>query len=135
MVSLTAGDEKAFNTIYRLYAASLIQYASSKLDSLEEARDIIHDFFVYLWEARADIVIHKSLKGFLFSAVRYRILDQFRKKTSRNKFTKAIQSLSGEAGRPVFEDVEAKELNERVLSAVNELTPKVRQVWSCRLGT
>ncbi len=49
---IKAGDRNAFTSIYEKYAPSLIGFAASRLSSLEEARDIIHDLFAHLWDQR-----------------------------------------------------------------------------------
>ena len=49
LLRLQKGEEEAFDILYRKYAESLIEYAASRLHSLDEARDLIHDLFVYIW--------------------------------------------------------------------------------------
>jgi DNA-directed RNA polymerase specialized sigma24 family protein len=73
---LIAGDEGAFHIFYEQYAPALTGFAAARLSSLEDARDIIHDLFVWLWEERESLVITHSIKAFLFSAVRYHIIQQ-----------------------------------------------------------
>ncbi len=41
------GNNDAFSRIYELYAEPLIEYASRKLQSVEETRDLIQDLFIY----------------------------------------------------------------------------------------
>lgn len=125
---LKSGDEQAFAQIYNTYSPSLINYASALL-SLEEARDIIHDLFVYLWEERADIEITSSLGAFFFAAIRYRMIDRIRHAQVLRKYEKNVISSSTEQVSDIGPRLEAKELKNIMENHVNELSPRVREVY------
>lgn len=126
---LQAGDEQAFSEIYNLYAAELIGFTTARICSLEEARDIIHDLFVYLWEERADLSIKISFRAFLFAAVRYRIIDYIRFKDIRKKYADKLTSLPTPCVSAMESELDAKELNQVLSAAVNELSPRVQEVY------
>ena len=126
---LLSGGEKAFTAIYELYAPSLINYAAARLVSLEEARDIIHDLFVHLWEERDTIGITRSLRGFLFAAVRYRIIDHIRRNSTRREYANRLLALQKEIGGDNQELVEAKDLDRTLEKAIGELPPRVREIY------
>jgi RNA polymerase sigma-70 factor (family 1) len=126
---LQAGDEQAFSEIYNLYAAELIGFTTARICSLEEARDIIHDLFVYLWEERADLSIKISFRAFLFAAVRYRIIDYIRFKDIRKKYADKLTFLPTPYVSAMESELDAKELNQVLSAAVNELSPRVQEVY------
>lgn len=126
---LLSGGEKAFTAIYELYAPSLINYAAARLASLEEARDIIHDLFVHLWEERDTIGITRSLRGFLFAAVRYRIIDHIRRNSTRREYADRLLTLQKEIEGDNQELVEAKDLDRTLEKAISELPPRVREIY------
>ncbi len=126
---LKEGDERAFEEIYRQYAYQLTEFASSKLTSMAEAQDVIHDLFVHIWAERATLQVNECLKSFLFAAVRYRIIDYIRKNMTRSKYAAMVQTLMP---TPVYElekHLEAKELGEILEKAVNGLSPRVQEVY------
>lgn len=122
------GDEAAFSALYQLYAPLLIDFAASRLSSLEEARDIIHDLFVHFWQEREHTSITISLRAFLFAAVRYRIIDHIRRNSTRQKYADTLARL------PVIELTSEERLHDKQLQyalqeAVNELAPRMQEVF------
>jgi RNA polymerase sigma-70 factor (ECF subfamily) len=126
---LSAGEEMAFKELYEQYASSLISFASARLDSLEEAHDIVQDIFVHLWQDKENINIHLSFRAYLFAATRYRIIDHIRKNGTRKKYAEQIGRMpihiEEEAENKLFE----KELRERLDEAIHQLPPRTREVF------
>ena len=126
---LLLNGEKAFTAIYELYAPSLIDYTAARLASLEEARDIIHDLFVHLWEERASIAITHSLRAFLFAAVRYRIIDHIRKNITRREYAERLRALYAEMEENNENAIEAKDLHQAMEKAIGEWPPRVQEIY------
>ncbi len=121
-------NDNAFEFLYFKYAEELIGYAAGRLDSLEEARDIIHDLFVHFWNERNNISIKISVRAFLFSAVKYRTIDHIRKNITRQKYRDRLKQL--DAALPsAIENLDAKDLRQQLDAAVNKLSPRVQQVF------
>lgn len=126
---LKSGDQSAFNMLYELYAASLTGYAAARLASLEEARDIIHDLFVYIWDERASITITTSFKSFLFAAVRYRIIDHIRKNITRREYAEMAQRLTADYIASSEDELAAKEISQTLELAVNNLPSRTKEIY------
>jgi RNA polymerase sigma-70 factor (family 1) len=126
---LKDGDEVAFEEIYTRYAENLAGFAASKLFRLEDARDIIHDLFVKLWEDRLQLEIKVDLKSYLFVAVRYRVIDHIRKNITREDYSIMVQSLQTSFYPDAHQQLEARELQRTVDESLNELSPRVREIY------
>lgn len=126
---LKDGDEVAFEEIYTRYAENLAGFAASKLFRLEDARDIIHDLFVKLWEDRLQLEIKADLKSYLFGAARYRVIDHIRKNITREDYSIMVQSLQTSFYPDAHQQLEAKELKRTVDESLNELSPRVREIY------
>ncbi len=126
---LKGGDEAAFGEIYHRYAESLAGFAGSKLYDLEDARDIIQDLFVKLWEEREQLNIDRNLKGFLFNAVRFRIIDKIRKNIVREEFSGMLQALDVSYELATEQNIAAKELQQHIDKALGTLSPRVREIY------
>lgn len=126
---LQSGSGVAFKEIYERYAADLINFSASKTFSLEIARDIVHDLFVNLWEKRATLNVDGSLKAYLFASVRYRIIDHIRKNITRESYARMIGELKIPAAPDGHQLLEGKELQESINSALNDLSPRVKEVY------
>jgi len=126
---LKTGDKAAFTSIYETHAASLTGFAAARLASLEEARDIIHDLFVYLWNERERIHIKGPLKSFLFAAVRYRIIDHIRKSATRKAYAGMLQRLSDHIISDTEEKLVLKNLHHTLENAVEDLPSRTKQIY------
>lgn len=126
---LRYGDENAFSEIYQLYAASLIGFASSKLYSLEEARDLIHDVFVYLWAEQKKIQIHSSLQSYLFAITRHRIIDHIRRNVTREEYASMLHGLTLDLENNLEKNIEAKDLVKVIEKVVGNLPPRTKEIY------
>jgi len=126
---LKEDDEAAFTEIYSRYAENLTGFASTKLYSLADARDIIHDLFVTLWEERRTLMVHRKLESYLFTLVRYRVIDKIRKNITKEGYAGMTSMLSQSYGPEVEEQIAAKELQQQVNSKLEELSPRVKEVY------
>ncbi len=127
---LTKGDQQAFAEIYRRYAEKLAGFAASKLYSLDDARDILHDVFVKLWENRAEITISSNLQSYLFAVMRHKIVDKIRKNITREEYAAVRQSLVDAFQEDLIEkQVEANELKRSIEKSLNQLSPRVKEIY------
>lgn len=126
---LKAGDKTAFTSIYETYAPSLTGFAAARLTSLEEARDIIHDLFVHIWDERERINITGSLKSFLFTAVRYRVIDHIRKSITRKEYAGMLRQLSDTVSADAEAELVSKNLQHTLEHAVEDLPSRTRQIY------
>ncbi len=90
--SLKAGEERAFEKLFRNYYAPLCYYASKILQNDGAAEEIVQDFFVRLWEKRADIEIETSLKNYFFRSVKNLCLNQIKHESVKLQHVKSVIS-------------------------------------------
>jgi RNA polymerase sigma-70 factor (family 1) len=129
VVLIKNGDQQAFAEVYKRYAESLAGFASSKLYDLDDARDILHDMFVKLWENREQLYITSNLQSYLFTIVRRRIIDKIRKNVTREDYALMVQSLVIGHGHGADKQLEAKELQQRINKSLDQLPPRVKEIY------
>jgi RNA polymerase sigma-70 factor (family 1) len=122
-------DEAAFTEIYHRHADKLTGFASSKLYGLEGPRDIIHDVFVRFWEERKIFKVDRNLEAYLFTMVRYRIIDKIRKNISHEQYLGMALALHENFGSDTEQRIAAKELKQRIEKALDQLSPRVKEVY------
>ena len=71
---LKAGDERAFDTVYKMYYGSLCAFASQYVHNYE-GEEIVQDVLMWLWENRQTIANELTLKSFLFTMVKNKCLN------------------------------------------------------------
>jgi len=126
---LKAGDEAAFTEIYYRYAERLTGFASSKLFSLEDASDIIHEVFLKLWAERGKLKIDRNLEAYLFTLVRYRIVDKIRKNIHHEDYAAMLAALQTSLSSETEQLIAAKEIKKSVNEALEKLSPRVREIY------
>lgn len=72
---LKEGNRDAFTAIYDRYFWLLHSHAYKWIRNREEARDIIHELFLRLWEKRDTLSPDGGFPGYLYASVRNRIFN------------------------------------------------------------
>src|ERR1700759_2439708 len=77
---ISIGEEETFDYFFRQYFAALSFFAQSIIRNQEDAKDIVQDCFLKLWEI--DTVEEKveATKSFLYTMVRNRCIDYVRRR-------------------------------------------------------
>jgi RNA polymerase sigma-70 factor (family 1) len=126
---LKRDDEAAFSEIYRRYAENLADFTAARLFNLEDARDLIHDLFVNLWQNRSQLYIDRNLKAYLFTRVRHGIVDKIRKNITREEYAAMTQALVTSFEPGVEQQLAAKELQQTIQKSLNSLSPRVKKIY------
>ncbi|HEY0176767.1 MAG TPA: RNA polymerase sigma-70 factor [Pedobacter sp.] len=75
LVSLLKKDDQlAYNEIYQRYKWVLFLHAIKRIRNREEAKDIVQELFVTLWDKRKELDLTGHLSGYLYTAVRNRVI-------------------------------------------------------------
>jgi RNA polymerase sigma-70 factor (family 1) len=113
---LLRGDRHAFEQIFRRYYRPLYQFVRRQILQKEDCEEILQDVFTSLWSNREKTLI-TSLKFYLFTAAKHRVVDHFRKARTRRHFeeeyhlfeiaysTLPAPNRNPEAIRKVLEDI------------------------------
>jgi RNA polymerase sigma-70 factor (ECF subfamily) len=95
----------------------------------DSAQDICQKVFIGLWEKRADMDMNKSIKSYLFTAVKNRCLNHIR---DHKKYRSQLLDVDCGDLEFVSEDTDRfaeKELQDKIERVLDSLPPKCRQVF------
>lgn len=123
------GDQQAFALIYDRYASELIDFSSRKLSSLEEARDLVHDLFVGLWEKRGQVNISSSFRSYLFAAIRYKVIDHIRRNIRQDYYAGIAGTLDINTDNSTNNDILYRNFNEIMESEIEKLPPRTKEIF------
>jgi RNA polymerase sigma-70 factor (ECF subfamily) len=118
-------DSRSFERLFREYFSPLMAFARKILRNEDDAREVVHQVFINLWERREEIDLGQSLKSYLFTSVHNRSLNAIR--DSRKFSRDPVPEESGEWD--VSAQIEAMELEEKILESLNRLPEKCRQIF------
>lgn len=123
---LKDGDETAFTEIYNQYWEPLYFMAHKRLQSAQDAEEIVQQVFLTLWQKRATLSI-QSLPFYLAAMVRYAIYRHFANLQRKKEQANSLQATTAEQS-PAF-DIDNKFLLDILSKLANELPVKHRIVF------
>jgi len=126
---IRAGDEAAFEAMFRTHYDALCRYVATYLGSRDAAEDVVQGVFARIWEDRAHWVV-SDLRHYLYTAVRRRAMSQFRHAAVRRRAVPRLALEGGVAAAlPPDADFEAEELRQRLERALTALPPRTRAAF------
>ena len=118
-------DRGGFESLFREYFDSLMHFAMKILGDEDDAREVVQQVFINLWDKRQEVDLSTTLRSYLFTSVHNRSLNVIR---DRKKFSGAeIPEVAGQWD--VGAQIESMELEERVKAALDSLPEKCREVF------
>ena len=76
---IRAGDERAFEALFRAFAPGLCALVSRYVGSPAVAEELVQDLFLALWQQRAQLSVDRSVSSYLCTAARNRALNHLRR--------------------------------------------------------
>ena len=121
-------DAYAFEEIYNRYWDKLYAAAYKRVKCAEAAEEIVQDLFTDIWERHHSLDIRAELPVYLFSAIRYRVINYIHKEVVKNSYANKFL-MEYEYDNSTEETVIANDLNELIQQRVQLLPVKCREVF------
>lgn len=124
-----AGDQSAYEMIFRFYYPGLVLFAAQYVMYEEDAEEIVQDFFVRIWQKRDQVNQTGTLKPYFFTSIKNSSLNFLYKQKHQDKLIQKIVKIS-ENNLLYQPDVFVmSDLQDAIRKAVNSLPPKCREVF------
>ncbi|BBE16184.1 RNA polymerase ECF-type sigma factor [Aquipluma nitroreducens] len=134
--ALKLGSEKAFRKIMDCWYSGLFNFANGYLNNVENAKEVLQDVFLKLWDNRHNLDDNTNLNAYLYTITRNRCIDlirrerlilQFRndKKEEYLRLTDSFEALSD----PILDNLFASEIQDEIHKAVAGLPEQCRKVF------
>ena len=128
LAALRTGDAGSFAEIYARYCYSLFSLANRKLKSREVAEELVQDLFENLWHRR-DAHEIQQLKQYLFSALRYRIINYVKAQQVRAGYELYCRLGTSETDTTTEDVLAINELRAALLASIRKLPAKSREIF------
>lgn len=127
-IKLRAGDEQAFQTLFRKYYSSLCRFAHQFLKDREQAEEAVQDMFVKIWEKRETLNIDTSVKNYFFRSIRNHCLNQIQHEKIKKQYETRMLDLARQETEtePFFLEVD---LIRRIEKSIDSLPPKRKEIF------
>jgi RNA polymerase sigma-70 factor (family 1) len=135
---IQAGDEKAFDILFRELYPVLLSFAFRIMRNMPDAEETIQDAFINLWKNRNTIEIKGSLKSYLYQTVHNLSLNKL-EHFKTNKFLPNINTVeSGQWDKisdsltindDLIELLESKNTESIIAKVIEKLPQKCREIF------
>ncbi|MDO9340973.1 MAG: RNA polymerase sigma-70 factor [Bacteroidales bacterium] len=124
------GDEQAFELLFRKYYVRLCSFANKFLNDPDQAKEIVQEVFVKIWERRKDIDPEDSLKSYLFKVAQNLSINKLRRKKVESRYTEIYKLVYIEQQEfSAHESLLARELEENIACSIGKLPAECRKVF------
>lgn len=126
---LRIGDHAAFTEIYNRYWEILLDTAYRRLNSREDAEEVVQSVFVSLYTRRQELAPKSTLEAYLKASLKYKVIDAYR---SQQIYYRHLDSLieQHQLALPTPDkQIEIKELKQLLALATDRLPDKCREVF------
>lgn len=119
----------AFDELYCRYWEMLYDIAYKKLNDQDDAKDIVHDIFLQIWNNRVSLNVSRSFAGFLFITLKNKIIDKQRVVANRMGKHIEIANEAAQYADTIYEQVYYNELHHFIKEQVDLLPEKMREIY------
>ena len=117
----------AFDEIYMRYWKKLYSAAYKRVQSREVSEELVQDIFTSLW-ANREILKVEVLSAYLFSAIKYKVINHLEKELSR-KLYQDVQLTVTPVENSTEDAVYLNELNQALEKEIQKLPPKRQEIF------
>lgn len=127
--ALKSEDRYAFAEIHQRYWEVMYRHALKMLGEEGDAKDVVQELFATLWIKGKNIVLSTSLSGYLYIAVRNRIINIIHQKNVRSDCLCSLAFFAEENRNTTLEQISEKEILRVVEKEIQNLPKKMRNVF------
>ncbi len=89
------GESYAFDLLFDKYWEKLYKTAVARLNNMDDAKDIVQELLINLWNRKESIEIKTTLENYLFGSLKLSIISYFRSlKTEETRLQEAAERIS-----------------------------------------
>ena len=126
---LIKGEVKAFDEIFEKYNQRIYQFAKTILKNKEDAKDVVQEVFLRIWQNRNKINEYSTFKSYLFTIAYNIIVDHFRKRLKDKKYKDFLEANIKEVDSSQEKHIEFSDLNKLYEQAVEQLPPRRKLIY------
>lgn len=126
---LAKRDESAFEQVFKTYYKKLHAYVCTMLKDEAFAEEIVQQVFFKLWERADTITIGGSVAAYLYRAVHNESLNYIKHQKVKAAHQLHVAYSMKNHTEPAPKTLQAKELEQKIQSVLNELPEQCRTVF------
>jgi RNA polymerase sigma-70 factor (family 1) len=124
------GDKEAFRELFDKYRNKVFSIAWKFTPTEASAEDIMQDVFIKLWRHKEKLANIENLNAYLNAVVRNHIFNYLRKVAHEHAFFQKMYKKEADKNKADFDTCCYKELETLVHTAVCQLPPQQKRVYT-----
>jgi len=113
ITGINSRSKKSFEQLFSLFYKELVYFSGLLQNGGEEAEDVVQDVFIQLWESKYTFPDVKSLRGFLYTAVKNKTINKIHRENKLSKDKSLLEVM------PDQEKIMSSIIDAEVLSIIN----------------
>jgi RNA polymerase sigma-70 factor, ECF subfamily len=126
---LRAGDEAAFEVVFKKYYSRLCNYSYTYLRNSSDAEEVVQSAFLACWEKRLTLDVHTSVKAYLYTMVRNASLNMLKHRKVESGYAQEVIMTAQRSIEPLSQSIHSNELERKISEAVEKLPEQCRMVF------
>lgn len=122
-------DINAFEALYHRMWEKLFLFAQSRLKNKADAEDVVQQVFMNIWEHRASKNITGSLSSYLFTAVRYEVIDQLAAMLKDHQKMAHVQEHILPGFNETLGNLLAKEMDKEISGHIQQMPEQMQKIF------
>lgn len=123
------GHKDAFEDIYRRFWQELLDAAYRRVKVQETAMELVQSLLVNLYLKRETIALNTSLRNYLHTALKNRVLNTVRSELVRNTYQQHVLRESTPYQPDAASSLQLKELQQKIDESCASMPEKCREVF------
>jgi len=124
---IKVNDKDAINSIFFAYSKRLYNFAFAYLKTEGDAKDVVQDVFINLWNNRENLREDTNLEAYLFTITRNSVISIFRKKITEKEYLRHLRETAIFQYSENDEQYDYERLSMRIKNLVDQL-PEQRKL-------
>ena len=121
--------EIVFGQLFQKHEKALLRFVVRVVRSEAQAKDIVQEVFIKLWEHRAEISQIRNMEDWLYRVTENKMMDFLRKAAADGRLREALWKRSQLANHDTEEILQARESHSIINKAVSQLPPQRKLVY------
>ena len=124
---IKARNRTAFEIIFNEYFLQLARFAEGMLFDSKLADDLVQDLFLNLWKNAENLTIDRSIKGYLYTSIRNKCLNELKKLQIRDKNLLQYEGILNSDNLESDNDLK-EDLIKKIITVLDLLPKKMKEI-------
>lgn len=124
---LKSGDKQSFEILFKTCYPQLCLFSKQFTKDMDDAREVVQELFIYLWENKEKIRDIDSVKSYVYAALKFNSIRKFNEISFHGIEINEIQE--NELSFDFHDQVEYAELQYAIYQTIGQLPSQCRKVF------